>query len=287
MTNNLVGAVPDDNLGIAQEVIRRMREEEGFPERLKLLLAGKLQSMEGVEIKSHPFSKLEKMLSRRFGKKITVDSYPKEFTSEFLANAARYNLKPVFLPSEEISQNRLLKRWIKPETWFYQEISEGKIKPYDGLSPIALRRGWYLADFTTGVDYTDGTQVIPDDPWASLITQLRQEGKIGNNDNTPLGSRFAITHVEWETTLLTYMASKIGVPRVQVRLERAIEFNAIGNLYDHDRGKFIMWEWFSDYFDDSHRLMGGRRFHGGLAGVSYYWPAPRHNIIVGRPLVSL
>lgn len=254
MTKNLVGAMPDDHLGIAQEFIRRLREESGFPERAKQWLAGKIT--DSASVISHPFAQLAKHLSKRFGHPITVDSYPSEFTDEFLANAAQYNLRPVFLPGEEIGQNRTLKRWTKPYAWFYDQVRAGNVKPYAGYPPTTLQRGWYLADFTLGVNYTNSTQVLPNDPWSELITRLRQD-KIGKYDQTPLGSRFAITHDEWENTLLPNMAEAINVPPAKVRLERAIEFNAIGNLYDHNRGKFNQWEWFADQFGDSGRLGGG------------------------------
>lgn len=276
----------EENLGIAEEVIRRLREEDGFPERCKLFLAGKYQPMEGVEVTPQPFSKLEKRLSKHFGHSITVDPYPKEFTPEFLANAAKFNMKPVFLPGEDITQDRQLRRWIKPEKWFYDQIRAGKIQSYGSLLPTVLCRGWYLADFSVGVDCTDGTQVFPNDPWAPLITELREKKLVGGYKETPAGSRFAITWDEWNNCVLSQMAAKLGVPRANIRLERAIEFNAIGNLYDRNRGHFNMWEWFTDVFEDSYRLYGGRRGSGGLAHVSCSWSGSRDDDIAGRPLVS-
>ncbi len=74
--------------------------------------------------------------------------------------------------------------------------------------------------------------------------------------------------------------------RAQIRLERAIEANAIGNLYDPNRGKFNAWEWFEDALEDSFRLFGGRRDDGGLAHVRYYWHGARFSSIAARPLVS-
>ena len=79
----------------------------------------------------------EKLLSKRFGKKITVDPLPAEFTEENLTKWAQYNLTPVFLPDEEISENRNLKNWVKPEKWFYYQIKGGKISA-DVLSNLSL-----------------------------------------------------------------------------------------------------------------------------------------------------
>lgn len=71
----------------------------------------------------------------------------------------------------------------------------------------------------------------------------------------------------------------------QVSLESFAAFNVIGNIYDKNRGKFNMWEWFADSFEDSNRLSGGSRGYGGLAYVDIDWDGCRDDI-AGRPLVS-
>ncbi|MGD0977117.1 MAG: hypothetical protein ABR875_02385 [Minisyncoccia bacterium] len=286
MTDNLVGAVPDDNLGIVEDVARRLRKEKGFPERIKLFLAGKLQPAEGVKIIPRPFAKLDRMLSRRFGERIYVNPYPKEFTPEFLANAVKYNMRPVFWPGKDMIPDLRLKKWIMPNAWFYNQVFAGKIKSHGDLSPTKLQRGWYLADFTIGADYTDGTQVFIDDPFAPIIAKLREQKLVGKYDNTPVGSRFSIARNEWQDCVLAHIASALNVTRSQIRLERAIEFNAIGNLYDPNRGKFKMWEWFADHFGGSGRLVGGSRGVGGLAGVCCVWFCDWNDDIAARPLVS-
>ena len=214
--------------------------------------------------------------------RVDLEPMPAEFTEENLAKWAEFNLKPVYLPMEEIGEDRKLKNWTKPEKWFYQKIGEGKVN----ADSAKLHQGWYLADFTVGTDYTDGTQVFPNDPLNPIIKRLREEGKIGKYDNTPLGSRFAITHDEWQTVVCPAVAESLGFKPTQVRLERSIEFNAIGNIYDPNRGRFNMWEWFSDKFEDSYQLCSGRRGSGGLAHVFYSWSSHRLVDIAGRPLVS-
>ncbi|MEK7609401.1 MAG: hypothetical protein AAB476_02900 [Patescibacteria group bacterium] len=77
-----------------------------------------------------------------------------------------------------------------------------------------------------------------------------------------------------------------GFKPEQVRLERAVESNAIGNLYDPNRGQFNMWEWFQDVFEDSYRLSGGARECGGLARVDCGWSGHPDDSLAGRPLVS-
>ena len=63
-----------------------------------------------------------------------------------------------FFPDEEIGETRELKDWIKPEKWFYRQIEDGKITK----DTTHLHKGWYLADFAIGEDYTDGTQEFKD-----------------------------------------------------------------------------------------------------------------------------
>jgi len=230
-------------------------------------------------------AKLARLLSKRFGKKIIVDPLPSWFTEENLAHAERYNLKPIFFPDEEIGADCKIKKWVKPRKWFYDRISEGKI----AADSTKLKRGWYLADFSVGVDYTDGTQVFSNDPLAPIIERLRQEGKVGKYDKTPMGSRFSIVPKnEWPIVISALVDEAIGVVGYkEKRLERAIEFNAIGNLYDPNRGKFNMWEWFADLFGAPRLLCGGKRDGGGLSNdVSYDLAELRGVSLVGRPLVS-
>ena len=142
------------------------------------------------------------------------------------------------------------------------------------------------ADFTISADYTDGSQVFVNDPLAPIIADLRSKKLVGRHNNTSDSSRFSITPDEWQDVVLAHVVSKLGVTRAQMRLERAIDSNAIGNFYDPNRGKFNSWEWFEDHFGDSHRLYGGHRDSGGLASVGYFCHDDRSSRIAARPLVS-
>ena len=228
--------------------------------------------------------KMERVLSKKFNKRIKVTDPPLEFTEENLARWAKMNFHPIYFPTEQISQDRQLKDWIKLEDWFYQRIKKGKIKQdADNLYP-----GWYLADFTQGVDYTDENQVSVNDPLSPIIKELREQGKVGKYDNTPLGSRFSIVSQNEWPVVCQVVLQELGVDskRATCRLERCIEFNAIGNLFDANRGKFDTWEWFDDIFGDINRLIGGNRSNGGLPYVNAGGASYRHNNIAGRPLVS-
>ncbi len=290
MSNSLVG-LPSDKLGLVLDFVGKLRSQKGFEEQASLFLSGKdpfAVPAKNAKREIERFAaKTARMLSKRFGKRIHVDQIPPEFTDENLAHWAKYNMKPVLLPREEISLARKLNNFTKLEQWFYDRVQDGKIKPtYPDLPPTLLRGCWHLADFTVSADYTDGSQVFVDDPLAPIIADLRTKKLVGRHNNTPDGSRFAITPDEWQDCVLAHVASKLGVTRAQMRLERAVEFNAIGNLYDPNRGKFNAWEWFEDRFEDSNRLYGGYRDYGGLASVSFNWHDNRSSNVAARPLVS-
>ena len=292
MSNNLVGDTSVTLAGVWVDILQKYRSGHITLDHLQRF----------ADMQASPFAvmakdakreiekfaaKTARKLSTVFKKRIMVDPLPPEFTDENLAHWAAFNFRPVFLPREDIGSNRPLKNWTKPEKWFYDRISDGKIKPiYLDLPPTLLRGCWHLADFTVSVDYTDGSQVFLNDPLAPIIADLRNKKLVGRHNNTPDGSRFSITPDEWQDVVLAHVASKLGVTRAQMRLERAVEFNAIGNLYDSNRGKFNSWEWFEDLFDDSGRLDGGGRAGGGLADVHNDWHGDRRGVIAARPLVS-
>lgn len=292
MSNNLVGDVSGELLGTWEDVLRKMRSGHITLDHLKRF--AQMEAMPFAVTAKDAKREIEKFaaktarrLSTIFKKRINVDPLPPEFTEENLAHWATFNFRPVVLPREDIGANRPLKNWTKLEQWFYDRVRDGKVKPiYPDLPPTMLRGCWHLADFTVSADYTDGSQVFVNDPLAPIIADLRSKKLVGRHNNTPDGSRFSITPDEWRDVVLAHVASKLGVTRAQTRLERAIEFNAIGNLYDSNRGKFNAWEWFEDVFVDSFRLYGGHRGSGGLANVLCNWHVIRFSFLAARPLVS-
>ena len=293
MSNNLVGDTSVTLAGVWVDILQKYRSGHITLDHLQRF----------ADMQASPFAVMAKdakreierfaaktgrKLSTVFKKRIIVDPLPPEFTDENLAHWATFNFRPVLLPREDIGSNRPLKNWTKLEQFFYDNVLNGKIKPiYPDLPPTLLRGCWCLADFTVSADYTDDSQVFVNDPLAPIIADLRQKKLVGRHSNTPDGSRFSITPDEWQDVVLAHVASKLCVTRAQMRLERAVEFNAIGNLYDPNRGKFNAWEWFEDHFEDSHRLCGGYRALGGLASVDYArWHDSRYGLIAARPLVS-
>src|SRR3989338_7144644 len=292
MKNILVGDTSVELAGVLGDIMAKYRGGHISLEHLKRF-AGMEATPFAVKAKDAKreiekfAAKTARKLSTVFKKRIIVAPLPPEFTEENLALWATFNFFPVFLPREDIGMNRPLKNWTKLGRWFYDRIADGKIKPiHPDLPPTLLRGCWCLADFTVSADYTDGSQVFVNDPLAPIIADLRQKKLVGRHNNTPDGSRFSITPDEWQDVVLAHVASKLGVTRAQTRLERAIDSNAIGNLYDPNRGKFNAWEGFEDLFEDSCRLYGGSRGSGGLGDVGYCWRGGRHGGLAARPLVS-
>ncbi len=288
MKLDMVERMPSDVLGVLADLLQKLSGNDGalWLERLKLFLKGENPFSTTAQTVNawadELISGTRRKLKKFFRRSVQVESVPASWTPAFLANAAAYNMRPVFLPDADISASWVRKGWVKLESWFYERIASGAIK---GDHPTRLKRGWYLADFTPGTDYTNGTQVLPSDPWSPLITELRGAKLIKGYDATPSGSRFAITWDEWNDCVLAQMAAKLSVHRVQISLERAVEFNAIGNIYDPTRGAFNMWVWLQDKFEDDYRLVGGNRGVGGLARVNYSSHAHRYDSIAARPLV--
>ena len=278
MTHHMVGVTASEILAVQRAVLERLGSAQAplWVQRYGLMHGGKNPFAEldhagkgdtlSRDWRAHLVAQTKKKLrkySSAWARQVTPP--PTEWTEEFLANAATYNMHPVFFPMVILDEKFSRPGYIKPGRLVYAQIAVGKIDQ----SVLTLKSGWALADFSVGVDYTNGTQVFPTDPWAALFTRLRTELKVvGANHNTPSGSRFSITHNEWVYVVLAYMASALQTTRAKVSLECLVEFNFIGNVYDSNRGKFNMWEWFVETFERSDRLVGGRRDGGGLSDVN-------------------
>lgn len=276
----LLRGLEEPGKGLTLDQLQKVVEHRNpFPVKSSFFGGSSLQLHEKLAAKT------QKILTERFSKPIIVDPFPGWFTLENLEKAAKFNLRPIFLPDEEITQDRPLKKWKKPKSWFYEEIKEDRLTQDSAY----LKRGWYLADFSIGVDYTGDIQVFPNDPLAPIIHNLRQADKIGRNTMTPFGSRFAILPQDEWPLVFAELAKELDLEPEKIRLERYIEFNAIGNLYDKNRGQFKIREWFTDSFIfrkwDPRLLYGGHPDCGGLADVDDCRIGDRGGI-AGRPLVS-
>lgn len=281
--------------GVRSEHWNGVRKDAVRAQLVSKAFGGSREGLDGMLVLAHDAKRFEKelvgrmrrILSDKFGKRILAPSPPAEFTLENLMHWRRYNLREAYLPDVDIAENRSIPGFVKPGDWFYRMIREKLVKPWNDVSPTQLIPGWYLIDCTPSVDYTDGTQLYPNDRFARIIRELRAAEKIGKHPETPAGSRFSIVpESEWDTVCSAIATDpEVGLTaNATVRLERYVEFVAIGNCYDPQRGQFSSWEWFGDSLEDGCRLYGGRE-SGGLANVNYDHAANRNRNIAGRPLV--
>lgn len=278
--NTEVGSNPDKKFGLAIDFLEKFRKGVFSETEVERFL--KRQNPFDNSRQAEILRLAKKNLRKRLGQEIQVPDLPTAITEELFNKLAALNMRPCFLPALDIAADFQHCDYIKPNPWFYQKIASGEIAE----NATQLPGIWVFADFTKAVDYTDGTQVFHHDPLASLITQLRQNHKIGKYEKTPLGSRFAITNDEWRDVVAPAFAEMIGVNSSQVRLECAVEFNFIGNIYDKNRGRYNIWQWFQDEFGQSFRLLGGHRDFGGLADVDYDASDRRHASLCGRLIVE-
>lgn len=295
MTHHVVGVTVSEILAVQREVISRLGSAQAplWVERYQLMHDGKnpfaeLEPQEKGKANSRDWRgqlvattrKKLRRFSDAWARQVTPP--PTEWTEEFLRNAATFNMHPVFFPAVTLDEKFSRRGYTKPGQWVYDQINAGRVD----RSVLTLASGWALADFSIGADYTNGAQVFLNDPWAPLITKLRTELKIvGAHPNTPSGSRFSITHDEWIQVVLAHMASALQTTRAKISLEYMAEFSFIGNVYDPNRGKFNMWEWFMDVFGQSGRLIGGSRDIGGLSIVGCGHRVSWYDGIAARPLV--
>jgi len=97
----VVGSMSDWS-GLLKDFFRQVHDGSITLEMLKAFnehhnpFAETVQSVQGYADKL--MARVAKLLSKRFGKKIIADSLPAWFTEENLAKAAKFNLRPIFLP---------------------------------------------------------------------------------------------------------------------------------------------------------------------------------------------
>ena len=296
MKLDMVGRTAGELLAIQRDMLERLSGNDGdlWLERYKRLHNGENPFVEltgensiqpsdawKAELVAYAKRKLKKF-SRPWADQVTA--IPDRWTPDFVTNATKYGYKPVFVPTVDISADSQRPKYIKLGDWYYQNIRNGNIKTEN---PTQLQKGWYLADSSLGVDYTDGSQIFPSDWWKPMLSKLRKElSIIGRHDKTPNGSRFSITYDEWIQVVLAHWAGALMTTRAQTNLPTAAEWNFVGNVYFPHYGANNMWVWFTDVFEDVHQLIGGYRAHGGLTDVNYDWHGGRFNSVAGRPLVS-
>ena len=123
---------------------------------------------------------------------------------------------------------------------------------FKGLTDGGLRNkdpypydGFIIIDESPKPNLLKKEQIYPNDPFAKLLHELRNERKIKQSKNVPLESRFDIPWNEIYGTVLPKIADSLEVDRSKLRLPKMIEL-AILLSFDPNLGKGDSWEWLDD-----------------------------------------
>lgn len=188
-----------------------------------------------------------------------------------------------FLPDVVMVQDANFPGWkIKPEKWFWEKLTEGKLLRRDPqgnlvtITEVNLGGIIVLVDTRLKPKYKDGRQMWGSDKnlLGKILSELRDSGKIAKYEYGPQESRFGVSAKEIDDSIIAEFAKVVGLEQSQVRLERTIEGDVIPQLYTEMPRKDDGWNdtrvWYDEFFEDaSFRLNGGNSFYGGLANVDY------------------
>lgn len=279
-----VGCAPDNGFGVLGDFLKKARKNPIWIERLKIMLKGRNPFEQVREVATKVKNWLQSIvdLERQchedfFGNVFSLAEFTrtlKRYGAEKVATWQSLGLEPHFLPGIVLSQDSNLLWWkIKPESWFWNKIKEGKIMRLIKGELVVDQKAGDLEGITVLVDtrlkpkYGEGYK----DDWLSqIISGIREAGKIQD-----LNPRFSRSNVSAEETeLIKIEAAKIlGLKSEQLRLEREIEANVIPQMYSHmprvNDGRTNTWEWREEFVENRGvRLNGGYSGHGGLAYVN-------------------
>ncbi len=191
------------------------------------------------------------------------------------------DFEPHYLPMITLHNEDNFPGWqLKPQDWFWQQIENGKVNS----NAATLRPGWYLVDGRGRPQYRDGKQLYKGDPLGNLMKGLRETGEVRTYKYVPQNSRFGPPYDNIALVILPAFIKKYEI-KPPVRILRAIEFNVLGNMAHSDWGQNNTYEWFSDRFAFSHRLLGGCSEDGGLTNVYFNLSSEYSDNIGFRPMI--
>ncbi len=212
-------------------------------------------------------------LSTFFEKQIDVPPVPAEFTPERLEKWEQLGLEVHYIPPEKMTKGRKLKKWKKrPNDWFYQQISEGKLPP----TALELPAGWYVLDGRSKPSYQEGDQMYENDPLADALRELNRRGLISqtNYDKSKQldpSSRFGLSPDDFEKSeVINALAEALDIPPANLSLPPAILSNFLANLYHPEWGETDTSEWQKETYGSGTRLVAGSSDHGGASYVSWH-----------------
>ncbi len=244
-------------------------------------------------LQEHELREAESYKWREFlGQEIEVPPPPQELL-DALAKAEelgiRDHLKPVYFPQREFKKDDDYPGWIKTpnDTYFWNEIGPNKKLAQDAAK---LGGFWAVVDITAKPNAAqdsngnyNGSQVYANDPWASILEDLRAQG-IG--PNAAANSRAKISPNEQYEHFYPALQRLLELPEhVQARNMREIEFNILGNRDHPEWGETSTYEWMHDQFGSDGRLIGGFSAYGGLSNVHWNFASTHFDYAGFRPLI--
>jgi len=155
------------------------------------------------------------------------------------------------------------KAWLQLDpSWFWSEKTRKSVSN----ETLTIPRSWYIFDTTVKPMYNrEGTQMYPNDPLITLLTQLKTEDRINLFSNTPTGSRFGITSNEIDRHVMPELAKMLGTTLTDTRIPTAEEINILGNMFHPELDKANVAEWFYNKFGDDARFTEGYSGYGALS----------------------
>jgi len=267
--------------------------DEEEPQDLQGLSDEEKQSIEAQKVFQEIISRESLALQKFFGRSFEIPPLPEEATTERIAEWREQGFELHYLPSlsliditidpsgavTEVRPN--IRGWKKkPADRFFDLIKEGKL-PKEAAE---LKGGWVLVDTRPKPSYDDGKQMYPGDLLATALAELNRQGLIkqASFDGTtklPPTSRFGISPRELaDPRVMAVLVKVLNIESGEASLQRAMEFNILGNLHHPEWGDTSTSEWFADtseWFADqygagSQQLFGGSSVPGGLSYVSSF-----------------
>lgn len=263
------------------------RQKKAAEQAMRFLAESREKSKKAAGEAREEFTELinreQEKLREFFGYDIEAPPLPDEITPEKYERWKELGFELHYFPEEDMTKDRDLPDWQKkPNDWFYEQISEGKISP----DATKLSGAWALIDNREKPQYDGVGQMYEnDDKIGNALKKLRKQGVIQKYEKAD--SRFSISWDELnKAEVKEVLAKLLDIDSENLRLPRAIEWNYLGNAFNNQWGETNTWEWFEDECDKGRkRLYGGNCHNGGLSFVNRNTPGNRYGLLGFRPLV--
>lgn len=220
-----------------------------------------------------------------FEKDIVVPPMPSEMVVR-LDELEKLGMEAHYLPAEDMPKDRELKAWKKkPNDRFY----DVNVKYNICQSYTKLQEGWFLINARQKPTYANGDQMYANDPFASVLEALNEQGIIKQRDIFKMKrlnpkSRFGLHPDDFEKPkVIAEFAKVIGIRPEQLSLPQIMVWNIVANIHHPEWGATKTAEWLKDKFAFGARFLCGHFDDGGVSNV--YWLDDAADTIGFRPLV--